>query len=373
MATAVQQRRGTATEHDDGAGFTGLEGEITVDTTNDTIRVHDNSTKGGHRLAKYSELGATITASDESSDTTCFPVFTTSATGALAPKTDASAYTYNAGTGTLSVTALNVNGTVTADALDIDGAVDVNTSNGNVDFDMGSGTFTITSTNTGDQLLLTNTNTGSGLDGAPDIVLRNLYTNVSEIVDNNILGSLHFGGNTLNVAGDAISGTTENFGRILCLSNDVTDGTHDGILDFRVADNGTVATRMQVKPDGIDVTGAVTADAFTGSFTTVVASAAVDDMTSNIGKKYVHTGSAVTLKFPNVTASSNLGDTWVVVNAGTDTLTFDRVTSGTSQFKQLNGSTVASAANTITLSKGGVAELTVIADNEIIIFGSGVI
>tara|TARA_B100000497_G_scaffold107458_1_gene125058 strand:- start:8395 stop:10773 length:2379 start_codon:yes stop_codon:yes gene_type:complete len=153
---------------------------------------------------------------------------------------------------------VNVNGTVTADALDIDGAVDVNTSNGNVDFDIGSGTFTITSTNTGDQLLLTNTNTGSGLDGAPDIVLRNLYTNVSEIVDNNILGSLHFGGNTLNVAGDAISGATENFGRILCLSNDVTDGTHDGILDFKVADNGTIATRMQVKPDGIDVTGTVT-------------------------------------------------------------------------------------------------------------------
>jgi hypothetical protein len=79
------------------------------------------------------------------------------------------------------------------------------------------------------------------------------------------------------------------------------------------------------------------------------------------------------LKFPNVTASSNLGNTWVVVNAGTDTLTFDRVTSGTSQFKKLNGSTVASAANTITLSAGGVAELTVTADNEIIIFGSGVI
>jgi hypothetical protein len=94
-------------------------------------------------------------------------------------------------------------------------------------------------------------------------------------------------------------------------------------------------------------------------------------MTSNISKKYVHTGGAVTLKFPNVTASSNLGDTWVVVNAGTDTLTFDRVSA--SQFKQLNGSTVASLANTITLSKGGVAELTVTADNEIIIFGSGVI
>jgi len=122
MAKAVQQRRGTDTQHDDGAGFTGLEGEITVDTTNDTIRVHDNSTKGGHRLAKYSELGATITAADESSDTTCFPVFTKDALGALAPKTDASAYTYNASTGTLSATSYtgsqSLNNSITDTSID---------------------------------------------------------------------------------------------------------------------------------------------------------------------------------------------------------------------------------------------------------------
>jgi D-serine deaminase-like pyridoxal phosphate-dependent protein len=118
-------------------------------------------------------------------------------------------------------------------------------------------------------------------------------------------------------------------------------------------------------------TVALTSDIGFVAPTTVVGSAAISDMTSNISKKYVHTGGAVTLKFPNVTASSNLGDTWVVVNAGTDTLTFDRVSA--SQFKKLNGSTVASLANTVTLSEGGVAELTVTADNQIIIFGSGVI
>lgn len=53
MATAVQFRRGTAAEH---TSFTGLEGEITVDTTNDTLRVHDGSTAGGFRLAKFSEV-----------------------------------------------------------------------------------------------------------------------------------------------------------------------------------------------------------------------------------------------------------------------------------------------------------------------------
>ena len=53
MATAIQRRRGTATQH---GSFTGLAGEITIDTTNNTVVVHDGSTAGGHRLAKYSEI-----------------------------------------------------------------------------------------------------------------------------------------------------------------------------------------------------------------------------------------------------------------------------------------------------------------------------
>ena len=55
MATAIQWRRGTTAQH---SSFTGLVGEITVDTDLDTIRVHDGSTAGGHRLAKFSELEA---------------------------------------------------------------------------------------------------------------------------------------------------------------------------------------------------------------------------------------------------------------------------------------------------------------------------
>ncbi len=48
-----------------------------------------------------------ITLADESSDTTCFPLFATDATGNQAPKTDASALTYNAATGQLTVIDLN--------------------------------------------------------------------------------------------------------------------------------------------------------------------------------------------------------------------------------------------------------------------------
>jgi hypothetical protein len=55
----VRLRRGSATDHDTtSGGFTGAEGEVTVDTTNDTLRVHDGTTAGGVRLAKYSELSA---------------------------------------------------------------------------------------------------------------------------------------------------------------------------------------------------------------------------------------------------------------------------------------------------------------------------
>ena len=58
MATAIQFRRGTTAQH---SSFTGLVGEITVDTDLDTLRVHDGSTAGGTRLAKYSEVVAAAT------------------------------------------------------------------------------------------------------------------------------------------------------------------------------------------------------------------------------------------------------------------------------------------------------------------------
>jgi hypothetical protein len=52
-AFAMQLRRGTTAEH---STFTGLVGEVTIDTTKDTIVVHDGSTVGGIPLAKASEV-----------------------------------------------------------------------------------------------------------------------------------------------------------------------------------------------------------------------------------------------------------------------------------------------------------------------------
>ena len=56
MATQVQLRRGTSAQH---TAFTGAVGEVTVDTTLDTLKVHDGATAGGIRIAKFSEIPAT--------------------------------------------------------------------------------------------------------------------------------------------------------------------------------------------------------------------------------------------------------------------------------------------------------------------------
>lgn len=47
MATQIQLRRGTATQNN---AFTGAVGEVTADTTNNKLRLHDGSTAGGHAI-----------------------------------------------------------------------------------------------------------------------------------------------------------------------------------------------------------------------------------------------------------------------------------------------------------------------------------
>ena len=142
MAKLLKLRRGTTSQH---SSFTGAEGEVTVDTTKDTVVVHDGSTQGGHPLVKASanegaallstgesggtkflredgdgscswqtvaSVPTTITVADESSDTTCFPLFVTAATGDLAPKTGSN-ITFNSSTGLLTAVNLTLSGNLT--------------------------------------------------------------------------------------------------------------------------------------------------------------------------------------------------------------------------------------------------------------------
>jgi len=58
MSKQVRIRRGTTAQH---ATFTGVSGEITVDTTLASLRVHDGSTAGGRLLARADGAGASGT------------------------------------------------------------------------------------------------------------------------------------------------------------------------------------------------------------------------------------------------------------------------------------------------------------------------
>lgn len=59
MTTQVQYRRGSAAENN---AFTGALGEITVDTTAKTLRVHDGATAGGSNIATASYVDSSIAA-----------------------------------------------------------------------------------------------------------------------------------------------------------------------------------------------------------------------------------------------------------------------------------------------------------------------
>lgn len=65
MAKQLQLRKGTQAEH---TTFTGADGEVTVDTTNKTLRVHDGSTIGGTALATV--IGGSIPLSQLPNATT---------------------------------------------------------------------------------------------------------------------------------------------------------------------------------------------------------------------------------------------------------------------------------------------------------------
>jgi hypothetical protein len=67
MTTQLKLRRGTTAQH---ASFTGGEGEVTVDTTKDTIVVHDGTTAGGIPLATEALANEKLAKSNNLSDLT---------------------------------------------------------------------------------------------------------------------------------------------------------------------------------------------------------------------------------------------------------------------------------------------------------------
>jgi len=101
MAAVIKLKRGTSQPSTSDIA----NGEVAIDTSAQKLYVNDSGTIksiGGGSSGTPTD----ITVADESSDTTCFPLFATAATGDLGPKSGSN-LTFNASSGDLTATLLN--------------------------------------------------------------------------------------------------------------------------------------------------------------------------------------------------------------------------------------------------------------------------
>ena len=151
MAKLLRLRRGTTAQH---GSFTGAEGEVTVDTTKDTLVVHDNATAGGRPMLREdlnNMPNSGVTAGTYGSSS-AIPSITVDAKGRITSATtsaiDSTAITNGtsnvsvaasgditatrAGTTRLTVNSggIDVTGTVTCDGMTCEGTALINSGSG---------------------------------------------------------------------------------------------------------------------------------------------------------------------------------------------------------------------------------------------------
>jgi hypothetical protein len=399
MATAVKQRRGNTSEH---GSFTGLEAEITVNTETKTIHVHDGSTAGGIPLAKASELGATVTVTDNSDDT-AFPVVFHNESSAGTLLDDTGEFTYNPNDGVLTVPF----------RLDLGGQ---GSSNGSqINFSDGSDAdffrilelnsdiyFSVTGTNADMLFSTSHSNSVYKFDvGSSDTKVEIAHDNTT------LFHNLIFDQGTIALkdASDHVTTIQENAGGNITLTLPSATGTIALTSDITVtADSTTTLTNKSISGGQInsgtipsaqiptlnqDTTGnAATATIAKGA--AVIYDASNDGAIGHatvagfVGKTVVYTntvnGDDLTLGLPDVGVDIQIGEQIHLINASTgDGATANIILhldeSGTQQkTNTCTGAIVVVNDGTSDpkITAGGVATLIATADNTYALFGSGV-
>lgn len=287
MATQLQIRRGTTSQMN---AFTGAEGELAVNTTTDTVHVHDGSTAGGHALAKadgsniatYAGSFTTIAASG---------TITGNVTGNLTGSVLTAAQTNITSVGTLS--ALTVSGALTVDTDTL--VVDATNNRVGINRASPSGLLHMQSSSGTDSALYMQTSATSddsviyfGDDGSSTVGKIN-YSHSDNSMRFNTLGSeaMRISGGNVGI-GQATPKTTLNAaannsgqGAILTLENtDTSITTNDviGQIDFYANDSSTNGTGAKVNIKAIATSTAGTATALTFGTSSSGSATAVEAM-----------------------------------------------------------------------------------------------
>jgi hypothetical protein len=295
MPTVLQLRRGTTAEH---STFTGAEGEVTVNTTKDTIVVHDGSTQGGFEvaLADATNLnGVEVSNFDAAAIQTGSEAFTDSDTvlmtaAAVQDKIESYGYITSSTADISSVTA--------GDGLSGGGS---------------SGDVTLT-------VDLTDTNSFTTTNTASKAVVRDAS---GDFAAGTITADL-----TGNVTGD-VTGNADTATTLTSLTATVTELNYvDGVtsniqtqLDAKLASASYTAADVLTKIKTVDGTGSgLDADTLDGNEATAFATAAQGALADS--------------------AIQNLGDLSITATA-TELNTLDGITATTAELNYVDGVTSA--------------------------------
>ena len=319
MPTTLQLRRGNTTQNN---AFTGAAGEISVDTTTKTLRVHDGSTAGGEGVVGLTAT-QTLTNKTLTSPTINGGTFSGTFTGTISPGaittnsitsngSNADISIQPSGTGDILLSALRVNGTTLdssdsskitiAEALDVTGALTASglafpTSDGSAnqflktdgsgnlafaDVSLGDFTFvgsTISNSSNAD-LSIQPSGTGDVLIGA--IRINGTTLDSSDSTGININENVIIDGN-LNVTG-TVDFADQNISNVGSLSLDSISGDADSntSITFSGSDVITMATGGSTAAtfnadQSVTLSGALNANA--GVTTTAVTTGA---LTTNV-------------------------------------------------------------------------------------------
>ena len=271
MPTTLQFRRGNTTQNN---AFTGAAGELSVDTTTKTLRIHDGSTAGGEGVVGLTAT-QTLTNKTLTSPTINGGTFSGTFTGTISPGaittnsitsngSNADLSIQPSGTGDIILSALRVNGTTLdssdsskitiAEALDVTGAL------------TASGLAFPTSDGSADQFLKTD---GSGNLSFADLSLGDLTITGSTISTPSNADLTLSPGGTGGVVASAIkiSGTT-----LSSADSTIININENTIVDGTLTVSGALASSTSLAlASGATVTGIADEDNMSSDSNTLLA------------------------------------------------------------------------------------------------------
>ena len=164
-------------------------------------------------------------------------------------------------------------------------------------------------------------------------------------------------------------GNTSEHGAFTGLEAEITVNTETKTI--HVHDGSTAGGIPLAKASELGTASALVG---TANITTVVNS--TNQTASDFyGQRMIHTGGAVTYAFAATGAISgaDVGKSLVIANAGTDSITCNYTTSKFyKMISGVNSDVGGSGASSITIAKGGIAEIVITETNKAIVFGAGV-